>query len=48
MEIKVIEHINLTQELVDQKKFFTLGYCKALETYLIAVLVPWIVHYNRY
>ena len=48
MEIKVIEHINLTQELVDQKKFFTLGYCKALETYLMAVLVPWIVDYNRY
>ena len=48
MEIKVIEHIKLSQELVDQKHFFTLGYCKALETYLMAVLVPWIVDYNRY
>lgn len=48
MEIKVIEHIKLSQELVDPKHFFTLGYCKALETYLMGVLVPWIVDYNRY
>ena len=48
MKLKLIEHIKLTKELVDQKHFFTLGYCEALETYLMTVLVPWIADYNRY
>jgi hypothetical protein len=48
MKLKLIEHIKLTKELVDREHFFTLGYCEALETYLMTVLVPWIADYNRY
>ena len=48
MKLKLIEYIKLTKELVDREHFFTLGYCEALETHLMKVLVSWVAGYERY
>jgi hypothetical protein len=48
MKLKLIEYIKLTKEFVDREHFFTLGYCEALETHLMKVLVSWVAGYERY
>jgi len=48
MKLKLIEHIKLTKELVDREHFFSVGYCEAIETHLMKVLVSWAAGYERY
>ena len=48
MKLKLIEHIKLTKELVDREYFFSVGYCEAIETHLMKVLVSWVAGYERY
>ena len=48
MKLKLIEHIKLTKELVDREHFFSVGYCEAIETHLMKVLVSWVAGYERY
>ena len=48
MKLKLIEHIKLTKELIDREHFFALGYCEALKTHLMKVLVSWAAGYERY
>lgn len=48
MDMKYIEKISLSNEIVDGDKFFTIGYCRETGTYMMSVLVLWVAGYERY
>jgi len=45
---KHITAIHLEREHSDAEHFYTVGWCPELGIYVMAVLVPWIMQYNRY
>lgn len=47
-EPKLIENINLKNEITDNGKYFRIGYSEELGEYILAVTISWIAWYDRY
>ena len=45
---KFISEITIENQIVDQKNLFSIGFSPEINGYLMAVLVCWIAHYERY
>ena len=46
--MKIVESINLTNEIVDEFESFRVGYCAEIDEHLLCISVPWIAWYERY
>ena len=47
-DIKIINDLNLEEEIVDSDKQFTIGYSKEFDKYFMKILVWWIACYDRW
>lgn len=47
-KIQIIKKITLKNKIIDQDKFFEIGYCEELKIYMMFVFISWIGGYYRY